>query len=112
MVSRMRSSKAEATTLIDGHTMIISLSGDIDHHSAKRIRGEIDSELFTKRPKRAVMDMSMVEFMDSAGLGLILGRIACAEKIGCKLTLLSPSPQVMKILDLAGAGRLIEIKKD
>lgn len=107
----MRSSKAEAVTAVDGHTMIISLTGDIDHHSAKRLRGEIDSSLFTLRPKRAVMDMSEVEFMDSAGLGLILGRIACAEKIGCKLTLLSPSRQVMKILDLAGAGRLIEIKQ-
>ena len=97
--------------MLDGHTMIISLSGDIDHHSAKRIRGEIDNSLFTNRPKRAVMDMSGVEFMDSAGLGLILGRIACAEKIGCRLTLLSPSPQVMRIRDLAGAGRLIEIKQ-
>ncbi len=106
-----RNTKAGAETMLDGHTMIISLSGDIDHHSAKRIRGEIDNSLFTNRPKRAVMDMSGVEFMDSAGLGLILGRIACAEKIGCRLTLLSPSPQVMRILDLAGAGRLIEIKQ-
>lgn len=106
-----RNIKAGAETMLDGHTMIISLSGDIDHHSAKRIRGEIDNSLFTNRPKRAVMDMSGVEFMDSAGLGLILGRIACAEKIGCRLTLLSPSPQVMRILDLAGAGRLIEIKQ-
>ena len=111
MNSGMRSSKAEAVSTIDGHTMIITLSGDIDHHSAKRIRGQIDSDLFIKRPKRAVLDMSAVEFMDSAGLGLILGRIACAEKIGCRLTLLSPSPQVMKILDLAGVGRLIEIKQ-
>lgn len=111
MGGRMRNNKAETVSVLDGHTMIISLTGDIDHHSAKRIRGEIDSSLFAKRPKRAVMDMSEVEFMDSAGLGLILGRIACAEKIGCKLTLLSPSPQVMKILDLAGAGRLIEIKQ-
>lgn len=111
MGSRMRSSRAETSTVIDGHTMIISLSGDIDHHSAKRIRGEIDTSLINVRPKRAVMDMSEVEFMDSAGLGLILGRIACAEKIGCRLTLLSPSPQVMKILDLAGAGRLIEIRQ-
>ena len=107
-----RNIKADAATMLDGHTMIITLSGDIDHHSAKRIRGEIDNSLFTNRPKRAVMDMSEVEFMDSAGLGLILGRIACAEKIGCRLTLLSPSPQVMRILDLAGAGRLIEIKQN
>ncbi len=106
-----RNSKAAVTTVIDGHTMIISLFGDIDHHSAKRLRGEIDNNLFTNRPKRAVLDMSDVEFMDSAGLGLILGRISCAEKIGCRLTLLSPSPQVMRILDLAGAGRLIEIKQ-
>ncbi|MCD7776542.1 MAG: anti-sigma factor antagonist [Firmicutes bacterium] len=107
----MRSNKAEVITVLDGHTMMISLYGDIDHHSAKRIRGEIDSSLYINRPKRAVMNMASVEFMDSAGLGLIIGRLAVAEKIKCKLTILSPSPQVMKILDLAGAGRLVEIQR-
>lgn len=108
----MRNSKAEVITVIDGHTMMISVSGDIDHHSAKRIRGEIDSSLYIHRPKRAVMNMSEVEFMDSAGLGLILGRLASAEKLGCKLTILDPSDRVMKILELAGAGRLIEIRRN
>lgn len=108
----MRNNKAEVITVIDGHTMMITIYGDIDHHSAKRIRGEIDASLFINRPKRAVMNMSEVEFMDSAGLGLILGRLSCAEKLGCKLTVLDPSPRVMKILDLAGAGRLIEIKQN
>jgi stage II sporulation protein AA (anti-sigma F factor antagonist) len=58
------------------------------------------------------MDLSGVEFMDSAGLGLILGRLSRAQELGSKLTLLSPSPRVMKILDLAGAGRLIEIRQN
>lgn len=108
---KMWNSKAEVITVLDGHTMMISLYGDIDHHSAKRIRGEIDSSLYINRPKRAVMNMAEVEFMDSAGLGLIIGRLAVAEKIKCKLTILSPSQRVMKILDLAGAGRLVEIKQ-
>ena len=108
----MRSNKAEVISVIDGHTMMISLYGDIDHHSVKRIRGEIDSSLYINRPKRAVMDLSEVKFMDSSGLGLILGRLSSAERIGCKLTLFSPSHEVMKILDLAGAGRLIEIKQN
>ncbi len=108
----MRNSKAEVITVVDGHTMMIYVSGDIDHHSAKRIRGEIDSSLFIHRPRRAVMNMSEVEFMDSAGLGLILGRLASAEKLGCRLSVLDPSERVMKILELAGAGRLIEIKQN
>lgn len=107
----MRNNKAEVITVLDGHTMMISICGDIDHHSAKRIRGEIDSSLFTHRPKRAVINLSEVEFMDSAGLGLLLGRLAASEKIGCKLTILEPSKRVMKILDLAGVGRIIEIKQ-
>ncbi|HPU18435.1 MAG TPA: STAS domain-containing protein [Bacillota bacterium] len=108
----MRSTKAQAVIVRDGNTLLITLTGDIDHHSAKRLRGEIDGAFYLHRPKRAVMDLSGVEFMDSAGLGLILGRLSRAQELGSKLTLLSPSPRVMKILDLAGAGRFIEIRQN
>ena len=46
---------------------------DIDHHTARRMRERIDQALFEKRPEVLILDFSSVEFMDSSGLGLVLG---------------------------------------
>ena len=87
------------------------ISGDIDHHSARTIRTQIDEAMLTKRPSRLELDLSQVEFMDSSGLGLILGRFKCAAENGTDFVLLSPSEGVTRILDLAGIGRLIRIER-
>jgi len=92
-------------------TMTCVLGGDIDHHSARTIRMQIDEDLYRKRPQKIVLDLSEVEFMDSSGLGLILGRFSKASEIGAECILLNPNEQVTKILDVAGIGRLIRIER-
>ena len=90
--------------------MRVTIDGDIDHHSAKYIREQIDTAIFYCRPSEVVMDLSKVSFMDSSGLGLILGRFTRIREIGGHLKLLDPTPQTVKILELAGVGQLIAIE--
>ena len=52
----------------------VYLTGEIDHHSAGEIREEIDRSLESNRPKQLVMDFKNVGFMDSSGIGLVMGR--------------------------------------
>ncbi len=92
-------------------TLYIRLTGDIDHHSASRVREYIDRQIFFYRTRSVVMDLSGVEFMDSSGLGLILGRYAKASDIGASFKVCDPSCGVEKILKLAGTGKIIEIYK-
>ena len=87
------------------------IGGDIDHHSARSIRMKIDEELYRIRPRVLMLDLSGVEFMDSSGLGLILGRFSKASEIGAECILQNPNEQVTKILDVAGIGRLIRIER-
>lgn len=94
----------------DGSTLRFGILGDVDHHGAKDLRQSMDSALYFYRPSTCVIDLSRVEFMDSSGLGLILGRRACAEEIGATLILEDPSEGVQKILALAGMERLITIR--
>ena len=84
----------------------IGIAGEIDHHSAKRIREKIDELLTRYRPTVLVLDLDGICFMDSSGLGLILGRIESAREIGCRLELTNVGDRVMKILSLAGAKRI------
>ena len=72
---------------------------------------QIDDELYRQRPKKLTLDLSKVEFMDSSGLGLILGRFNKASELGTEFTLLNPAESVRKILDVAGIARMIKIER-
>ena len=88
----------------------VALYGEIDHHSAVIVRSEIDGMIAEHRPERLVLDLSGIDFMDSSGLGLIMGRYALMQKIGGELTLSSPNERILKILRLAGLERIIKIE--
>lgn len=93
----------------DGEVLTATLQGEIDHHSAAAVRGEIDTALFKHRPKRLQLDLSHVGFMDSSGLGLILGRAALCRELGATLTLLHPSERIMRVFRVVGLERLQHI---
>ena len=90
-------------------TLSIDIEGDIDHHTAKFIRSEIDKAIFYYRPKIALLNVGSVDFMDSSGLGLILGRYTSVKEVGGVLKIVNPSRETEKILALAGIERLIPI---
>ena len=89
--------------------LLIRVKGEIDHHSAVLVRTGIDSEILAKRPQRVLLELSAVDFMDSSGLGLIMGRYALVKKCGGTLEVVNPSVAVVKIMKLAGMERMIPI---
>ena len=96
--------------ITSGNSLTIYLDGDIDHHNARSVRSKIDTKLYIQRPEELILDLSGVNFMDSSGLGLILGRYTKAVELGILFKVANPSPQIRKILDLAGTERLIKIE--
>lgn len=99
--------RVKIKTAADGIVAVIG--GEIDHHSATCIRREIDEAYLSGGGGSMVLDMSQVKFMDSSGLGLILGRFAKVSACGGSFCVLDPSESVRRVLDIAGAGRLIDI---
>ena len=95
-----------------GESLTASLGGEIDHHSAVAVRGKIDDALFLHRPKTLIIDIARVDFMDSSGLGLIMGRLAKTKELGTKLVIKNPSKRVLRMLKMAGLDRMIPIQKD
>ena len=90
----------------DGTTLFARITGEIDHHAARRLREAIDMEVFRALPSILTIDLSGVGFMDSAGLGLILGRLNLMTGRHGVLRLLGLRPPVARILSLAGVERL------
>ena len=87
----------------------VRLFGEIDHHSAAPLREELDRLILKERPRRLVLDLSLIEFMDSAGLGLLMGRLRLMRETGGVLALARPNERMLKILRLAGMERFMEI---
>ena len=99
-------------SITSGKTLTVFLDGDIDHHNSRIIRSKIDTKIYIQRPDELVLDLSRVCFMDSSGLGLILGRYTKAVEMGIIFKVANPTPQIKKILDLAGTERLIKIEQN
>ena len=92
----------------DGNLYVL-LRGEIDHHSAVSVRSSIDEKLYEFRPKNVIMDLSKIDFMDSSGLGLIMGRYALMQKLGGNFFVANPSERVLKIFERSGLLRIIKI---
>ena len=89
----------------------IALLGEIDHHNAAELRREADELIRRCKPDIVVLNLEKIDFMDSSGLGFIMGRMALAGKNGGTLIIKSPSRSVQKICRLAGLERLVKIEK-
>ena len=87
------------------------LSGEIDHHAAREMREAIDDTAQKVKPRVLRLDFSQVPFMDSSGIGLILGRYRLMQMWHGRVVLTSLPPQVEKLVELSGLNRLVTIER-
>ena len=107
----MTKSNCRYESRFEGGVLEFRLLGEIDHHSAVRVRTEMDEEICRLRPTKVILELCGIEFMDSSGLGLIMGRYSLMQKLGGTLTLRNPNERIIKIFELAGLGRMIRVEK-
>lgn len=98
----------DMTTLVRDNKMIIYLSGEIDHHTAREIREGVDRLIITHRPKTFILDLAGVDFMDSSGLGLVLGRYRKIKELQGDMFLANTDERTMRILKMAGVDKIIK----
>ena len=89
--------------------LILKITDEIDEGSAQKIRREADYEIKRYMPRKVVFDFDSVTFMDSAGIGLILGRYKFVNILGGKLEVANLTQSVKKIFEMSGLLRLIPI---
>ena len=89
----------------------VELTEEIDHHAVEKIRRRVDYEIQRCLPRKAIFDFCGVSFMDSAGIGMIIGRYKLLSMLGGKLEIINVKPQVEKILKMSGLLKIIDIYK-
>ena len=87
------------------------LTGEIDHHGAGGIRETIDEAAQRIKPETLRLDFTGVTFMDSSGIGLVMGRYRLMNELNGKLEVVGASPQIARVLRLAGVDRLRVLKR-
>lgn len=96
---------------VKGEVVTALLSGELDHHTAPEMRNAIDSAVELNMPTLVVLDFGGISFMDSSGIGLVMGRYRNLSKTGAELHITGASPQIYKVLKLAGIERLASLDK-
>lgn len=91
-----------------GPRLTVQLIGELDHHSAERTRVVMDTMLHDVSVRELMMDLSGVTFMDSAGLGVILGRYRIIQLRGGRIMIKGASSQVDRIFEMSGLYALVE----
>ena len=94
-----------------GNLVIAYLYGEIDHHTAVDIRDKIDNAVSYIKPSHLILDFKNVTFMDSSGIGLVMGRYRTLAKTGAQLYITGASPQIYKVMKLAGIERLAKLEE-
>ncbi len=90
----------------EADTVTDLLTGEIDHHGAGKVRDTIDDSLRRTCPRMLVLDFGGVEFMDSSGIGIVLGRYRLMQDMGGKLALRNLPPHIRRVMQVAGISSL------
>lgn len=92
----------------DNLTLIVKLVGELDEHSAEFVRRKLDTVFQDNNFNAVVLDLARMSFMDSTGIGVVIGRYKVLKKFGKKLYVKNPSPTVDKIFKMSGLYEIID----
>ncbi len=94
---------------VEREKMLLRLTGEIDHHRAGQLMGQLEERLDLESPRVVELDLSGVTFMDSSGIALLLRLYRSLGLTGGRLQVVKVPRQPAKVLKAAGLGRLFSI---
>ncbi len=91
-----------------GTTLVAKLEGELDHHTAPILRDTLDREISLNNTVNIVLDFDGITFMDSSGIGVIVGRYKQISARGGKVMVIRVKPQVDKIFEISGLKKILD----
>ena len=97
---------------VERQTLILRLDGELDMKTADGLRQTIDTEIDRRGIRTVILNLQKVEFIDSSGLGVLLGRYKKLLPLGGKLKITNVPPHIFKIMELSGLPKIIHFYSD
>ena len=95
---------------VKGSTLTVYAPEELDHHSAEQIRVESDRILARQNIRQIVFDFRRTAFMDSSGIGVIMGRYRNISLLGGSVKAVNVGEQVERILRISGIYKVIAVE--
>ena len=96
----------------EGKTLVIRVTEEIDQHTADKLRRKVDNDIEIYSPKKVIFDFNGIEFMDSSGIGMVLGRYKLVKILGGNFEIINVNKRMKRIFDMSGVSRIIDIKEE
>ena len=90
------------------NALIVRLSGELDHSAAADIRREVDALIDDSGTRRLIFDLDGLQFMDSSGVGLIIGRYKRMKRRGGSVAVSKCDARIDKVLRMSGLYQIVE----
>lgn len=88
--------------------LLVTVIGELDHHKAEKIKTAVDEKLRSTNAVNVIFDFSGLDFMDSSGLGVIMGRYKNVRTLGGRVVIYGVNAVVLRILAMAGLDKIIK----
>ncbi|RKD25643.1 anti-sigma F factor antagonist [Ammoniphilus oxalaticus] len=92
--------------------LVVRLRGELDHHTAENLRRQMEEKILSGHVQNIVLSLEHLHFMDSSGLGVILGRYKQITSRGGELVVCSINPLIHRLFELSGLFKIIKIKEN
>ena len=92
---------------MQGATLVVMINGEVDHHTSVALRENVDREFQKRRARSILFDFNNIVFMDSSGIGLLMGRYRTVAISGGSIALFNVKPKVNQMLELSGIYKLM-----
>lgn len=89
--------------------MIVYLIGELDHHSAEEVRNKIDDRIEREKTTKLIMNFSGVTFMDSSGIGVVIGRFKKLSLKNGTVSIVEVNDNVKRVFELSGMFKIVKL---
>ena len=100
------------TSFLENGRLTVALTGEIDHHCAKKYILAITAKIEAYTPDICVLDFRDVTFIDSSGIAVVINALRLMNQMGGQLSLSGINDQPMKVFRAAGIDKLVQIKEE
>ncbi|KGX85980.1 anti-sigma F factor antagonist [Pontibacillus litoralis] len=94
------------------HVLLVRLAGELDHHEAEHLRNEWQSIMIKQNVQHVILNLEALSFMDSSGLGVILGRYKEVKQSGGEMVVCSISPAVKRLFEMSGLFKIVRLEEN
>ena len=94
---------------VENQVLYVNLNGELDHHTSDQLRSRLNTVMSESQIKHIVFNLKHLDFMDSSGIGIIMGRYKTVSLIGGEVWAVHTNERIRKILTFSGAAKIMQI---